>query len=800
VGRLISGWRFVAVIAAVLMVGAVPPAASVRAGVVDAGRPVVEVLTVDRRGVARGNSLTRTDGPSLSATGRFVAFEMEPTSGASLAAGQVFVRDRLTGRLTLISKSTGGARADSDAFAPSISADGRQVLFQSAADNLVRGDGNGRSDLFLHDLGTGRTTRVDVNDEGAGVRRGGGCSRLSADGTHAAFISDAVHLAPGDTANSLDVFVRDIAAGRTIRLDLTPPGYTDARVVDCPAISADGQVVVAPVRLSPSPVYPLQTIVVAVRGQAPRIVTDRGADPALSSDGSTVAYMVTNGGSGIGVAIQRIGSGRRRVIARSGFGPILGVGGLSAHGGTVTFIAEPYPEGAGLRSGLFEFNTRAGTMRLVAPYTHLGPVVFGGAMAAGGRLVGFLSSDNLTADAGLPGLQKAYVSIEAPGRIDDQGGPVVSHPPIPFPVTTRRIHTAVARAAAVPVEVTWYASALSGVCAYQLERRVNGGEWRSVALARRRARHAVQQLGPGIFQYRVRAVSCRGGVSSWRAGPAFEPVAPPYTITEIPLVPTGLNDNGEVSGYLGSVPHAAVWSGGAVHMLADAGQESVAYAISNAGEAVGSVGSNHTAEWPAGQSPTLGGTGELFAVNSVGVAVGLDGNAGFLLDASGNRTELPLEPIAINDAGLIVGLTSTKGVPAAAAYSNGQLDLLAVPGSLPGMARAVNQAGDILVSTSYSSECPLVWHDGTFDALPSPVATIQCVGMGMNDQGQEVGWTVPGGAALWDSTGAHLLNDMVAPGQRWYLDQALAINQNGLILGTGTHNGRTMGFLLTPTS
>ena len=96
-------------------------------------------------------------------------------------ATDVFVRDLVSGTTRRVSVSTSGQQgnADSSVFgSPSISADGRYVAFESAAANLVAGDTNGALDVFVHDLSAGRTTRVSVATNGA--QAGTGTARCQA--------------------------------------------------------------------------------------------------------------------------------------------------------------------------------------------------------------------------------------------------------------------------------------------------------------------------------------------------------------------------------------------------------------------------------------------------------------------------------------------------------------------------------------------------------------------------------------------------------------------------------------------
>ena len=124
------------------------------------------------------------------------------TAGPAAAAG---------GTTSRVSVSSTGAQAggDSGRDFPSVSADGRYVAFDSYAANLVPGDTNGTSDVFVRDLRAGTTSRVSVSSTGAQPNGRSGVPSVSADGRYVAFTSGAANLVPGDTNGAFDVFVRD---------------------------------------------------------------------------------------------------------------------------------------------------------------------------------------------------------------------------------------------------------------------------------------------------------------------------------------------------------------------------------------------------------------------------------------------------------------------------------------------------------------------------------------------------------------------------------------------------------------
>ncbi len=154
----------------------------------------------------------------------------------------MFVHDRSTGTTTRVSVSSTGAQANGASGPADISADGRIVAFQSAASNLVSGDTNGVSDVFVRDLQAGSTTRVSVSSSGA--QANGASSTwdlaISADGRYVTFSSAATNLVSGDTNVAGDVFVRDRQNGTTTRVSLTSRGKQSSGPTWAEDISGDG--------------------------------------------------------------------------------------------------------------------------------------------------------------------------------------------------------------------------------------------------------------------------------------------------------------------------------------------------------------------------------------------------------------------------------------------------------------------------------------------------------------------------------------------------------------------------------
>jgi Tol biopolymer transport system component len=153
--------------------------------------------------------------PAISASGRYVAFDSDAWDlvwGDTNDVFDVFVHDRQTGLTNRVSVDDSGGQSDGASFRPSLSGDGRYVAYSSEAANLVSGDTNGAADVFLFDRRSGATRRMSV--AGGGAEGNGDSERpaLSGSGRLAIFESDASNLVSGDTNQFTDVFVHDPGA------------------------------------------------------------------------------------------------------------------------------------------------------------------------------------------------------------------------------------------------------------------------------------------------------------------------------------------------------------------------------------------------------------------------------------------------------------------------------------------------------------------------------------------------------------------------------------------------------------
>jgi WD40-like Beta Propeller Repeat len=260
----------------------------------------------------------------ISSNGQYVVFE---SSASDLAGGDtnnatdVFVRDVTNGANILISISTNGGFGNGSSGSAVITPDGRYVAFVSAASNLVAGDSNGISDIFVRDLESGMTTLVSPGAKSVGVTAGSASAApaITPDGRFVAFYSSATNLVTGIT-NIGDVYVHNLIAGTTAwastaaRAQLNAAFGTTIGVCFSPKISADGLLVAYEV----SAAAYVKTVGVVLRynllsGQTDVVNTNANAPIGayedlrtidLSPDGRFVASVANSDTSGVNTVID----------------------------------------------------------------------------------------------------------------------------------------------------------------------------------------------------------------------------------------------------------------------------------------------------------------------------------------------------------------------------------------------------------------------------------------------------------------------------------------------------------------
>ncbi len=185
---------------------------------------------------------------AISGNGRFVTFRSEATnlvSGDTNGVSDVFLYDRMAGMTERISLDSNEVQGNAGSFSPSISTDGRFVAFSSGATNLVSGDTNARSDIFVRDRQLGETRRVSVNSSGVEADRGATDAAISGDGRFVTFSSEATNLLPGgeEPYGYPHVYLHDRQTGATTLASIDVDGYQMVGWAEMPDISADGRFV-----------------------------------------------------------------------------------------------------------------------------------------------------------------------------------------------------------------------------------------------------------------------------------------------------------------------------------------------------------------------------------------------------------------------------------------------------------------------------------------------------------------------------------------------------------------------------
>lgn len=321
--------------------------------------PPAQAFDVERVSVGPDGGQIAADSRdgAVSADGRFVAFTtlapLDTDDTNSLE--DVYLLDRDSGSLTLVSRSIGGLATDRASTSPDISDSGDQVVFASAATNLVVGDSNQRTDVFLYNRRSGSLIRVSNAGDGSQANGSSTAPRISADGRIVAFASLATNLVDGDTNGHQDIFIHSVALGGNRRVNVLNDGREANGPSGAVSLSGDGlKVAFASLASNLNPVGgdQLQQIyvhdVLARRTshvQLPADTIERSdvfSEPELSPEGEWIAFVRARDG-GVGrsdIYLQELSSGDSILVTDPRGEPETGfhtVGGVSRGGEFVLF-------------------------------------------------------------------------------------------------------------------------------------------------------------------------------------------------------------------------------------------------------------------------------------------------------------------------------------------------------------------------------------------------------------------------------------------------------------------------------
>jgi WD40 repeat protein len=314
-------------------------------------------------------------GIAISGDASVVAFASEASNlvaGDTNGKRDVFVHDRGSGSTERVSVDSSGTEGDRNSIFPSSSDDGMWIAFESDADNLVAGDTNGFTDVFLRDRAAGTTERVSVDSSGNQANGGSYSASLSSDGQVIAFESSATNLVANDKNNHYDIFVRDRSTGVTERVSVDSSGGGANGDSYDPTLSADGRFVVFTS-------FATNLVANDTNGASDVFVHDRVT-------GVTERVSISTSGSE--------GNGR----SFSGRGP-----SISADGSVVTFmsLASNFGGGGGSISEVYVHDRSSGVTELVSVIppdpefkSDLSWPNYGTALSADGELVSFWNEAN----------------------------------------------------------------------------------------------------------------------------------------------------------------------------------------------------------------------------------------------------------------------------------------------------------------------------------------------------------------------------------------------------------------------
>jgi hypothetical protein len=167
--------------------------------------------SVSSNGV-QGNSASHYPAMANNGSVVFPSFASNLVNNDTNAVWDVFVRNIKTKKTRRVSLSSAGTKTNNHSgvfFGPSqISANGKRIVFDSQATNLVAGDSNAAVDVFLHDRSNQTTRRVSLRFDGTQGNGTAFVSDMASSGRFVSFLSNSTNLVGGDGNGTYDVFVR----------------------------------------------------------------------------------------------------------------------------------------------------------------------------------------------------------------------------------------------------------------------------------------------------------------------------------------------------------------------------------------------------------------------------------------------------------------------------------------------------------------------------------------------------------------------------------------------------------------
>lgn len=191
----------------------------------------------------KGNS--NSEMSDISLDGRYVVFQSQASnlvSGDTNNLYDIFLKDTMTNIVTRVSVDSSGSQSNGHSQDPKISGDGNFIVYMSGATNLVPNDTNGHADIFRYNTTTGITELVSVDESNNQADNGSGYPVVDTEGRFIAFITTSTNLSSVVDTNSVyDVVLKDMATGSATYLSQSDSGVLSNGQSSLPKISCDGR-------------------------------------------------------------------------------------------------------------------------------------------------------------------------------------------------------------------------------------------------------------------------------------------------------------------------------------------------------------------------------------------------------------------------------------------------------------------------------------------------------------------------------------------------------------------------------
>lgn len=257
----------------------------------------IEIISVDVEGHP---GIGLSDEPSISGNGRWVVFQSSVPNlieNDTNGFADIFLRDRTSRTTERISRGIMSTEANGNSTKPEISETGEYIVFASTASNLVDDDNNSAADVFLYTVATQSTVRISLTDDEMEVPEGCSSPSVSSDGKRIAFLSKSPTLGSSSSGLIDSAFVRDLDAGTTTLVSLGTTGSRIPETIHGLTISNDGKFVAFYTNTS--------TLMNNTDGKvflrdldaeqtiilSPGPLTERSLVPSISGDGRFVHYV-----------------------------------------------------------------------------------------------------------------------------------------------------------------------------------------------------------------------------------------------------------------------------------------------------------------------------------------------------------------------------------------------------------------------------------------------------------------------------------------------------------------------------